>query len=304
MRRSLRVLLVVLYGVVLPYLSACSPSMQEPITHFELQAPKPFGYVIGDEIHHRIIVGARPGISLSKDSIPSVGALNRWLHLKAAKVSVRAEGDADKIVLELTYQVFYSPLEVKMLKIPGFTMRFQQYGKSIEQPVPEWHFTLSPLHELAIRKDEGQVYLRPDATPDIIKVQPVLMRAYLSLIALFLSVLYLVYRHGLLPWQRGRSVFNQASWELARLSINDFDKALTVIHHALNTTNDNPLFKQDLPTFYQRNPQFKTIAAELDWFFNFSSLYFFANRHYVAEQDFIRLQQLCKRCRKLELAAL
>lgn len=272
--------------------------------HFELQAPKPFGYVIGDEIHHRILVDSRHGISLNKDSLPPLGALNRWLYLKAAKVTVQAEGDADRTVLELTYQVFYSPLEVKMLKIPGFTLRFQQYGKSIEQSVPEWHFTLSPLHELAIRKDEGQVYLRPDAAPDIINVEPFLARVYISLSALLLSVLYLVFRYGLLPWQRGRSVFKRASREMARLSINDFDKALNILHHALNTANNKPLFKQDLPGFYQRKPQFQRVAQELDWFFNCSSLYFFANRHYVAEQDLTRLQQLSRLCRKLELAAL
>jgi mxaA protein len=303
MRLAKRVQLLVLYAV-LPFFSACSPSLQEPITHFELQAPKPFGYVIGDEIHHRIIMDTRHSLELSKDSIPTVGALNRWLHVKSAKMSVQPAGDVDKTVLDLTYQVFYSPLEVKMLKIPGFTLRFKQNGHTIEQTVPEWHFTLSPLHELAIRKEQDRVYLRPDAAPGPLYIQGVIGRLNVSLLALLLSGLYLAFRHGVLSGFRRRNVFKQASRQLTQLSVKDMDKALGVIHRALNAFNDRPLFKHELPVFYQNKPQFEVVAQELDWFFNFSSLYFFADRQYVAEQDFIRLQQLCQRCWKLERGTL
>jgi mxaA protein len=303
MKLTKRVQLLVLYAV-LPSLFSCSPSLQEPVKHFDLQAPKPFGYVIGDEIHHRIVVETRRNLILSKESIPAAGAVNRWLQLKSAKVSVQTASDVDKTELDLTYQVFYSPLEVKMLKIPGFTLRFKQFGQTIEQPVPDWHFTLSPLHELVIRKEADRIYLRPDAVPDQLNVQPFLDRLQLSLFGVLLSALYLAWRHRLLPGQSRRSAFKQASREIAALSSQEIDKALGVIHHALNALNDKPLFKQDLPLLYQRKPQFEAVAPELDWFFNFSSLYFFAGRHYVAEQDFTRLQQLCRRCRKLELETL
>lgn len=301
MRRAIRVFVATMYSVVLPYLiSACSPSPQQPVAHFELQAPKPFGYVIGDEIHHRIIVDTRKQLSLIKDSIPPVGALNRWLQLKSATTAVQAQGDVDRVVIDLTYQVFYSPLEVKMLKIPSFTLRFKQYDQTVEQAVPEWHFTLSPLHELAIRKDEGQLYIRPDAESKLLSLSPYTERLGLSLMVFALMALYLAYRHGLLLWQRRKQVFKSANQTLTKLSVADISTALNVFHHALNAVNQQPLFKHDLPEFYQRKPQFAAIATELDWFFNFSSLYFFANRHYVAEQDFSRLQQLCKRCRQLE----
>jgi mxaA protein len=304
MRRAIRVFVATMYSVVLPYLTACSPSPQQPVAHFELQAPKPFGYVIGDEIHHRIIVDTRKQLSLIKDSIPPVGAFNRWLQLKSATTAMQAQGDVDRVVIDLTYQVFYSPLEVKMLKIPSFTLRFKQYDQTVEQAVPEWHFTLSPLHELAVRKDEGQLYIRPDAESKLLSLSPYTERLGLSLMVLALMALYLAYRHGLLPWQRGQRVFKLANKELAKLTVTDIGTALNVFHHALNAFNQQPLFKPDLPEFYRRKPQFADIAAELDWFFNFSSLYFFANRHYVAEQDFTRLQQLSDRCRQLERSEL
>lgn len=133
-------------------LSGCSGFLPQPISRFELQTPRPFGYVIGDEIRHRVIVETRQDMKLNPNSIPAKGRLNRWLNL--TEVIVGGDPESGNIVIDLTYQVFYAPNEVKMLTIPGFNLQFAQAGKRVEQVVPAWPFTLSPLKELAARKDD------------------------------------------------------------------------------------------------------------------------------------------------------
>lgn len=295
-----KALLKGLLGCLLIALTSCSPNLQEPITRFELQAPKPYGYVIGDEIRHRIVIETRKHIDISADSIPARGERNRWLNLKAVDISSETSGDGKRYLLDLTYQIFYSPLEVKMLLIPGFNLVFQQYGQRIEQVVPDWHFTLSPLHELSIRKENGKMYLRPDAQPEFINTNSYRQAFFIRLLALALSCAYLAYSYGLFPWFSQRNNFKKACKDLSGLSRQQLDQALRVFHQAINAVNQQPLFKQGLTDFYLRQPEYKTMAAELDWFFALSERYFFDGRTYCTEDEFEQLKALCQHCRKIE----
>lgn len=288
------------FWLILLAMTGCSPNLQEPITRFELQAPKPYGYVIGDEIHHRIVVETRQQLDIIQDSIPATGDQNRWLNLKTAKLTTQATDDGKRYLLELTYQIFYSPLEVKMLKTPAFTLYFQQNGNKIEQAVPEWYFTLSPLHELAIRKEEGKIYLRPDAQPDLIDTS-----IYKNGVAITLAIFaacgfYLAYCFGLLPWVNQRKYFKTACKKMSGLTRQQLDQALTAIHQAINDTYSKPLFKHGLADFYAKQPEFKQLADQIDWFFAFSDRYFFSDRKYCTEEEFSQLKALCLDCRKIE----
>ncbi len=122
----------------------------------------------------------------------------------------------------------------------------------------------------------------------------------ISMSAVVLSGCYLAYLYGLLPGFRNRSIFKQASRQLAKLSVNEIGTALRIVHQALNARNRKPLFKHQLDNFYRQQPEFNTLAEELDWFFTFSSQYFFGNRRYVEDAALLRLQQLCRRCRRIE----
>jgi mxaA protein len=288
------------FWLILLAVTACSPNRQESISRFELQAPKPYGYVIGDEIYHRIIVETRQQLEIIQDSIPALGERNRWLNLKAAKLTTQANDGGKRYLLELTYQVFYAPLEVKMLKIPGFTLRFQQYGNTIEQAVPAWHFTLSPLHELAIRKEDGKIYLRPDAQPGLIDTR-IYQNGVATTLALFAaSGIYLAFCYGLMPWVKQRKHFKTACKKLSGFTRQQLEQALTATHEAINKTYNKPLFKHCLTDFYTQQPQFKPLSEQIDWFLAFSDRYFFSDRKYCTEEEFSRLKALCLDCRKIE----
>jgi mxaA protein len=131
----------IFFSFLLLLLSSCSGSFTEPVISLQVQTPRPFGYVIGDEIKQRILVEVRHGLELQYSSIPSKGSVNRWLNMNKVNIKKREGKEGVVYQIDLTYQLFYAPLEVKMLDLPGFTLQFRQFGNNVEQAVPVWHFT-------------------------------------------------------------------------------------------------------------------------------------------------------------------
>ncbi|WP_347986732.1 nonribosomal peptide synthetase MxaA [Methylomonas sp. AM2-LC] len=280
-------------------LTGCSGLLQAPISHFELQTPRPFGYLIGDEIKHRVILETRQDLSLNFNSVPAQGEVNRWLHLN--KVTVSRQNEGRETVIDLSYQVFYAPAEVKMLTIPGYILQFNQAGKIVEQQIPEWHFTLSPLKELAVRKDnDGYQYMRPDAPPRYLATQSLWMGVYISLVCGCSTAVYLAYLYGYLPILSRQRIFKRACRQLANLSEREMGRSLAVVHHALNTLNGQPLFPHQLKEFYQRHPEYLSIKPKIDWFFNLSNQVLFAGWQKFDAGEWLELKDLCRLCREIE----
>ncbi|MBU2569948.1 MAG: nonribosomal peptide synthetase MxaA [Gammaproteobacteria bacterium] len=289
--------LMLLLGVLI---SGCSGSLQQSVSRFEFLTPKPFGYVIGDEIAHRIVIDTRAGVELNNNTLPKPGELNRWLTINRLEHSQSQIGQGMRYVIDIRYQVFYAPLEVKMLAIPGFSVQFKQGAQTIEQAVPDWHFTISPLRELAVRKDEGGEYMRPDVTPGGLPNDDTVRRLFTSLFVLALSALYLSYLYGYLPGLPRRGIFKRAQRQLARLPERDLASALSVVHHALNTLNRKPLFQHKLNEFYRNQPDYRKLAGELNDFFELSNRFFFAGYGGIGRDDFDKIERLCRLCREVE----
>ncbi|MDO9423052.1 MAG: nonribosomal peptide synthetase MxaA [Methylobacter sp.] len=277
-------------------LLGCSGSIDEPVSYFNVETPRPFGYVIGDEIPQRIVIETRSGISLQPGSLPAKGQINRWLNLN--QVTVKQSGRRYQI--DLRYQVFYAPLAVKSLTLPGFTVQFSQGEKSIGQSVPAWTFTLSPLRELVARQTEQGEYMRPDSPPSLLANTQTLYGLAASLSVAALIAAYLSYLYGCFPDRLRRTLFKQALRKLAGLSKSDMEQALTLVHRVLNSLNGQPLFHNRLSQFYRRNPQYLQVSSRLDWFFNYSNRYFFSDGMIVVTQDLQQLKDLCEQCRKIE----
>ena len=287
----MRILLILVLSLL-----GCSGSIDTPVSYFNVETPRPFGYVNGDEIPQRIVIEARSGISLQAGSLPAKGQINRWLNLN--QVSVRQSGRRYQI--DLRYQVFYAPLEVKALTLPGFTLQFSQGEKNISQSVPPWTFTLSPLRELVVRQTGQGEYMRPDSPPSLLVNSHALYGLATGLIIAALTASYLGYLYGCFPGLSRRTVFKRVLRKLAGLSKADMGQALTVVHQALNNLNGQPLFSNRLSDFYRRNPPYRQINSQLTWFFNYSNRYFFSDGMIVVQQDLQQLKDLCEQCRKIE----
>jgi len=287
----MRVLLIMALSLL-----GCSGSIDESVSYFNVETPRPFGYVNGDEIPQRIVIETRSGISLQTGSLPAKGQINRWLNLN--QVTVKQSGQRYQI--DLLYQVFYAPLEVKSLTLPGFTVQLSQGEKSIGQNVPAWTFTLSPLRELVARQSEQGEYLRPDVPPPLLANTQALYGLSVSLCVTVLIAAYLGYLYGCFPNRLRRTVFKRALRKLEGLSKADMEQALTLVHHTLNSLNGQPLFAKRLSDFYRRNPEYLQINSQLAWFFTYSNRYFFSDGMVVVGQDLQQLKDLCEHCRKIE----
>ena len=277
-------------------LLGCSGSIDEPVSYFNVETPRPFGYVNGDEIPQRIVIETRSGITLQTGSLPAKGQINRWLNLN--QVTVKQSGQRYEI--DLRYQVFYAPLEVKSLTLPGFTMQLSQGEKSIGKNIPAWSFTLSPLRELVVRQTEQGEYMRPDSPPLLLANTQALYGLLASLTVALLIAAYLSFLYGCFPNRLRRTLFKQALRKLAGLSKADMEQVLTIVHHTLNSLNGQPLFYNRLSQFYLRNPQYLQVSSQLDWFFNYSNRYFFSVGMIAVAQDLQQIKDLCERCRKIE----
>ena len=287
----MRIALILIFSLL-----GCSGSIDEPVSYFNVETPRPFGYVNGDEIPQRIIIETRSGITLQTGSLPAKGQINRWLNLN--QVTVKQSGQRYQI--DLLYQVFYAPLEVKALTLPGFTVQLSQGEKTVGKSIPAWTFTLSPLRELVVRQTEQGEYMRPDSPPSLLANDRAGygLAAGLSVAALIAA--YLGYLYACFPGLSRRTVFKLALRNLAGLSKADMEQALTIVHQALNNLNGQPLFANRLSDFYRHNPQYRQISSQLAWFFNYSNRYFFSDGMIAVTQDLQQLKDFCEHCRKIE----
>lgn len=287
-------------GLSAGLLAACSAAPIRPVSAWRVETPRPFGYQIGDTIPMRITVQTRSGVVLHADSLPKPGPMNRWLHLRQAEVEPLG-GDEYRVNLE--YQVFYAPLEVKALTIPGFPLRFSQHGQSLEERVPDWQFTVAPIRELIARQDEAGEYLRPDQPPAPISDAEVLRNLLVAALVALALGLRLALQYGYLPGLPQRSLFKRAGRQLRGLRAEQMAAALTIMHGALNRLHGGPLFGHRLVDFLGAHPQYRPLQGELSWFFDYSNRFFFADQTAATDDAIERLRRLCGQCRDVERGA-
>ncbi len=290
----------VLILLVSVLLSACSSRLNEPISFFQVQTPRPFGYVIGDEIRQRVIIEVRQGLALQYSSIPNKGAINRWLNLHQVTVDKIKTNSGIRYQIDLVYQLFYAPLEVKMLEIPEFSLKFSQFGNSIEKKAPRWYFTMSPLRELAIRKVDGKEYMRADAPAPLLENRSAIIRLFICLLVAVILAVYLAWIYGLLTFLPKYQLFKRPARQLAKLSHHEFTKILNIMHGALNQLNGKPLFRHRMADFYQHFPEYQQLEDELSWFFTCSEQYFFCPDSSVNKHHADKIKALCRHCLQIE----
>lgn len=300
MAQSVRILL----WLFLAAAPAC-PGLASPVKSFEFQTPRPYGYVIGDEIAHRVVIEVEKPYRLVGETLPAPGRLNRWLELSALEMSREEAGGMARYRLDLNYQTFYAPLTVTTLAIPGFSLSFEKDGERVEQAVKPWYFTLSPIRDLAVAAETGGEYLRPDAPAALLEGSGHRLRLVLYSVAAVFTLSAFLYFFGLLPFLSRGQVFNRACRTLAALAGAPSDpeayrSAMTAVHRAFNTLHGEPLFGNGLDAFFRRHPQFLPARAEIEAFFDASHAVFFSASAESRRFPLSRLKAFCRLLRAIE----
>ena len=270
--------------------------------------PRAFGYSVGDRVSRRIALDVPPGFMLDASSLPQSGQRGKALELQA----VRLHGRGQHLALELDYQVFLAPREVRTLEMPAFTLRFDGLPSAQARRIDAWPIVVAPLVQLDAPARNGLGELRPDTPPLLLDTAAARMR--LGVIAGVLAALLAYLAHvylGLPWWARYRRPFGLA-WRALRLlptepTAQQRRAAYARMHEALNRSAGEVLFEPGLERWLATQPRFAPLRDELKRFFGHSRAEFFSGRDAAqgeggrAERD--RLVQLCRRCRDAERGA-
>lgn len=280
-------------------LSSCNDTQNNVITDFEHLTPRPFGYLIGDEIKHRVIIETTDNAKLNQANLPTQGILNRWLNLNQIHVTEKPITSGFHYEIELIYQVFYAPQAAKMLTIPSVTLTFNQAENALEKIIPAWQFTISPLREIQMRKDEHGEYMRSSQPAPLLSSSYAIEKLLFSLASVVFSGTWLAYFYGFISLPR-RKIFKKTQQKLLKLQENDFEKGFILMHGALNTLNGKPLFSSQVANFCQQHPQYESAKTLLDEFFKVSTSYFFANQTVNAKETLALIKKSCQLCAAIE----
>ncbi|HJV72080.1 hypothetical protein [Ideonella sp.] len=272
----------------------CLPMMASAQTA-NTSEPRAFGYSVGDVVTRRIHLDLPAGMRLDESSLPQVGGRGRSLELR----SVERRGSE----IELAYQVFLAPREVRTLELPPLALRIEGGPRVVDLRVDAWPLTVAPLGPVDASPRHGLGEMRPDAPPPLIDTSALRRRllGYGALGLLLLGYLAHVYI-GLPWWARHRRPFGLA-WRAVRQlpaqpGAEQWREAWARVHGALNQTAGEAVFEPGLERFLAAHPGFELLRDELLQFFQRSRAVFFAGD--APQVDRRWLLDFCRRCRDAE----
>ena len=270
--------------LILPFASVASGDEQfdnahrERIMNFEVETPRSFGYVIGDEIVHEARIAVKAPLLLVPDTIPQREKVSDWLTVKKVEVRERDGNGGRAYTLRITYQIFHEPDQLEWLTIPERKLGFAGGGDALEAVIPAWSFTVMPF------VPEGADEFAKDRPAMAVPTLWPLVR-FATFTAIFLGLaLTLFYR----KWGRilfgYRGSFARAERDIRRMlrdgawSETQEKEALKRLHRAFNETAERPFFAHQLPEFLGAFPWFRTEERTVNEFFNKSDRAFFGTK--------------------------
>ena len=266
--------------------------------------PRAFGYTVGDVVSRRITLRVPDGLKLDPDSLPQPGARGRALELQRV-VLHKSLGGAPE-ALQLDYQVFLAPREVRVLEIPPIELRFDGSARPQTLRIDAWPLTVAPLAPVEPASREGLGEMRPDREPPRLDTFAARIRLAVEAGAGLLLLGYLAHVYLVLPWSaQRRRPFGRAWKTLSALPVRpdaaQRRAAFERVHAALNETAGEVLFEPGLDRFVALRPRFVPLRDDLVRFFADSRAEFFSGGDDAADARW--LVMFCRRCRDLERGA-
>lgn len=266
--------------------------------------PRAFGYTVGDTVSRRIELTVPAGLTLDQGSLPRAGTRGRALELQRVVLHKSFSGAPE--ALQLDYQIFLAPREVRVLEMPAIELRFAGSPRPQTLRIDAWPVTVAPLAPAESPTREGLGELRPDREPPRVDTRAAGTRLALAAGALLLLLGYLANVYLVLPWSaQRRRPFGRAWKQLGALPAQpdaaQRRAAFERVHAALNETGGEVLFEPGLDRFIAAQPRFAPLRDELARFFAVSRSEFFAGRSDGADMSWLRT--FSRRCRDIERGA-
>lgn len=272
-----------------------------------VERPRPFGYVIGDEQDHRVVLVLNRPYRLLEDSIPAPGTISQYLTLKRRAWSTHTTAESERLELTLTYQLIGAPPEASDLSIPPFTLAYTDGQQRYSRNVPEWRFRIAPLTPPSDASEPWRQPIRSGHAPRPIDL------TWIRIGVLAAGGLLLAVSLGLITgWLRRRAnldryPFASAYRTLRRLrrespGTEQIRRGLACLHAAFDKTAGRAVFADDLGPLFQRQGDLTPLREPI------AALYAQSRRIHFTEPDRLSAEDptlqdmldLCRRCRDLE----
>ena len=266
--------------------------------------PRAYGYSVGDVVTRRIRLQVPSGLKLVEDSLPRVGGQGRAIELR--RVVLRRSFGGTPEELELEYQVFLAPRELRVLEMPPIELRFDGVPRAQTVRVDAWPVSVAPLAAVDASPRDGLGEMRPDREPMTIATAPLRWRLIVWAAIALLLLAYLAHVYIGVPWWNRRHRPFGLAWQALRGLPAQPDavqrrRAFEQLHAALNASAGEALFEPGLDGFVGARPRFAPLRAELGEFFALSRAEFFGAGGAAVDGRWLR--EFSKRCRDAERGA-
>ena len=293
---------------LLAMVTSVSPPARAVVESLTVTTPRPFGYVIGDVIEHRVSLVLRPGFELDPASVPETGRTGRWLSLNEAVLDGDAGDGKSHHTIRLRYQVVNAAPSVIGAGTAPISLRILGPEGDLPVVVPAWGFTIGPIvtpeERVPGRLPDLRSALPPPPIPTTERTARV---AALGLLAAGLLVLaagrYLRGRFG----RSGPGPFDLACRRVERRMKNPqapgaYAGALVEVHSAFNATTGRAVFGYDLARFFVEHPRFESLRTPIEALFAESAALFYASDGDPPSGggSLDHLRDLCRACRDVE----
>jgi mxaA protein len=291
-------------AMLLSMVLGCGAAAAQDTPGARSDEPRAFGYTVGDVVSRRVALHVPYGLTLDEQSLPQAGARGRALELRRVVLHKSLTGVPD--ALQLDYQVFLAPRELRVLEMPAIELRFEGGSRPQTLRVDAWPITVAPLAPAEPSSREGLGEMRPDREPPRLDTSASRMRLALEGSAALLLLAYLAQVYLVMPWSAQRRRPFGRAWKTlsalpARPDAAQRRAAFERVHAALNETAGEVLFEPGLDRFVALRPRFAPLRDDLARFFASSRAEFFAGDGDAVDVRW--LVAFCRRCRDLERGA-
>lgn len=233
--------------------------------------PRAFGHLLGDVLTQRILLPA--GNDMGSVAPPSVGRTGEWLERRPARFETDADGRRWMVI---DYQVVNVAPTLTRTALPALTLTSPS-GATLQ--VAEWPLSIAPMTPVE-PFDTGELQLmRPDRQAPLIPSAPLRRQASVALGLLLLTLLSWA---GWWLWRNWRESarlpFARAWRQMRRLdgpSVDTSADAWLCLHRALNETAGHVVHAGSLPSLFARAPYLQPLRAQLEQFYQHSTVRFF-----------------------------
>ncbi len=278
-----------------------TPTQAQLLRDVQIETPREYGYVVGDELVHRVSILLQDGVELDTERLPESGRINLWLELDVP----RAERDGQRWVVELPYRLINRVERSTALVVPQQFLETTGGSHSVSVLVPEWSFTQNPVVPAQVTQIVADHDVRADRLP--LPIAPVRARIamWVALAVAALAGAALAWIYLIEPWLRPRArPFAEAMVKLRALP-GEWDEgvekhALQTLHGALNETAGHALFSSGLDGFLQSRPEFAPLGPRIARLFARSNTLFFESGDAREALSLEEIAGLCRDCLAVE----